>query len=106
MHPNETTDNNSLPESVLERVLAICSQLAVDYFIECIRHNKQRIVFNALLCEGFKDDEANEFIETIEKFIIGDIEKINRVKHMLELNDNEIVELAQTIFRVHKIHAK
>lgn len=100
MPTDETLDTNAVSSSILERVCVVCSQLAVDYFIECIRNNKQRIVYQALLCEGFKENEANQFIEEIEKFIISDIDKINRVKHLLEITDTETMDLALTILRI------
>lgn len=78
----------------------VCSQIAIDYFIECIRNNKQRIVYQALLCEGFKENEANQFIEEIEKFIISDLDKINRLKQILEITDADALELALTILRI------
>jgi hypothetical protein len=81
-------------------VCIVCSQLALDYFIECTRNNKQRIVYQALLCEGFNEDEANQFIEEIEKFIISDLDKVNRVKHLLDMTDADTMELALTILRI------
>lgn len=74
--------------------------MAVDYFIECIRTNKQRIVYQALLCEGFKENEANQFIEEIEKFVISDLDKVNHAKQLLELTDADALELAVTILRI------
>jgi citrate lyase gamma subunit len=100
MPTNEEMDASEVLPSVLERVCLVCSQLAVDYFIECIRCNKQRIVYQALLCEGFKEKEADDFIETIEQFIISDIDKLNRVKQLLELTDQGALDLAITILRV------
>ena len=89
-----------LPNGVLERVAAGSSQAEIDYFIFCITTGKVDAAHAAIIAAGFGVEDADAFVDEVEKLHNDDLQKIQFVQEALKMNDDEMVELANAILRI------
>ena len=101
MFTNETAESVlQLPNDILESVASSCNQVEVDYFIHCICNNKKDLAYDGITAAGFSADDADAFIDEVEKLHNDDLARIEIIRQALQLSDEALVELAQTIIRV------
>lgn len=103
MSANEAMDTGAVLQpvpNVLEVVAGSCNQVEVDYFIHCICHGKKDAACNALLEAGISIEDADTFIAEVEALHFDDLQKIDRASNALQMSEEDLIDLAQTILRV------